>query len=215
MTNPSDPWSNPYGQPGQPAEQGQPQYGPPQDPPGYGPQPPRQSGPTGYGQPQYGQPPYGQYGPPMPPAQFGPADTNRRPGAATAAAVLSYVQAGFLIITGIFLLAGAGMASDFGDAFSTDTGSVTAELVIDGLINLALGAGFITGAVWLTMRRGRNLLLATCVATFVDCVYWLIRTEDSGKALVLFFVVLPAIAVGLIFTGAVTGWLQRTASVRQ
>jgi hypothetical protein len=240
MTSPNDPWSNPHGQPGQPPEQGQPQYGPSQDPPGYGPPSPGQGGygPPQYGQPQYGQPKnppgygspppgqggygppqysqqqYGQYGPPMPPARFGPADPNRRPGAATAASVLSYVQAGFLILAGIILLAGAGAASDIGDAFNADTGSVTGELVIDGLVSLALGAGFIIGAVMLTMRRGRTLLLVTCVANLVDSVYWLIRAEDSGKALVLFFVVLPAITLGLMFTAAVTGWL-RGAPARQ
>src|SRR5262249_57775862 len=97
----------------------QPVYGQPRGRPGSGRGSAERSGQAGYGQPQYG-----QYGPPMPPAQFGPANTDRRPGTATAASVLSYVQAGFLIISGIILLAGAGAASDFGNAFNSDTGSV-------------------------------------------------------------------------------------------
>jgi hypothetical protein len=83
MTNPNDPWSNPYGQPGQPGQpgqqgpQGQPQYTQPL----YG-GPESQHGgqqhgqPPQYGQPQYGQPQYGppQYGdqPYGGPPQYGP-----------------------------------------------------------------------------------------------------------------------------------------------
>jgi hypothetical protein len=74
MTTPNEPWSNPYGQPGQQGGQGQPQYtqplygdqppGQPQGQPPYGGQP--------QGQPQYGQPPYGQqYGGPQGQPQYG------------------------------------------------------------------------------------------------------------------------------------------------
>ena len=213
MTNPNDPWSNPYGQPGQPVDQGQSQYTQPQ-PPGYGPPP---SGQPGYAQPQpgYAQPQYGQYGAPMPPAQFGPADARSgRPGTATAASVLSYIQAGFLIIAGIVLFSGAGLSSDVGNASGVDTGSATSLLGFLGVLDLALSAGLITGAVMLTSGRTRMILALTCAANLAVSLYYLTRDSNTLKGMVLVYDVLPVIALGLMFGGAVTRWLQAAPARR-
>jgi hypothetical protein len=231
MSNPNEPWSNPYGQPGQ-----QPQAGNPQQYPGYGQQQPTgypssPGQPTGYpsspGQPtgypsspgqypaQQGQYPAQQgptsnpYGQPYPQGQFGQypmVNPNRRPGGATAAAVLSYIQAGVLLIIGIILLAGAKTFDDFGG-----DGSTTAELAVDGVVNIALGGLFIAGAVMLTSGRTRNVLMLACVANLIDSIYWVARAESGGKALVLFFVVLPIISLALILNSSVTNWLQAKA----
>jgi len=217
MSNPNEPWSNPYGQPGQ-GDPGQ-QYGQqpanPQQYPGYG-QP--QQPPAGYPAPgqqpgQYpaqGGYPSNPYGQPYPPGQFGQypmVNPARRPGGATAAAVLSYIQAGVLLIIGIILLAGAKTFDDFGG-----DGATTAELALDGIINLALGGLFIAGAVMLTSGRSRNVLLIACLANLADAIYWVARAVSGGKALVLFFIVLPIIALALILNSAVTNWLRVKAS---
>src|SRR4051794_35014441 len=119
MSNPNEPWSNPYGQPGagdqgQYGQQpGQPEYG--QQPGQYGQPPPGQpqSGQPQPGQPQYGAPsnPYGQpgqpqygapsnpYGQPYPQTAYNTVPTSGgRPGTVIAASVLGYVQAGLLLI---------------------------------------------------------------------------------------------------------------------
>src|SRR5882724_6020739 len=128
MSNPNEPWSNPYGQPGQP------------DPGQYGQQPPAANPQySGYPQPQqpgqyppaqggYPSNPYGQPYPQTPGYNtFGAPDPNRRPGGVIAAAVLSYVQAGFLLLTGIILLATAKTFDDLGA-----NGSGVAEVTLDG-----------------------------------------------------------------------------------
>jgi hypothetical protein len=197
MSNPNEPWSNPYGQPGQQPGNPSQQY------PAYGQQPP-----TGYpsspGQPQgYASNPYGQ---PYPQGQFGQypmTNPNRRPGGATASAVLAYVQAGIILIIGIILLAGAKTFDDFGG-----DGSATAELAVDGVVNLVLGALLIAGAVMLTAGKSRNVMILACVGNLVDAVYWVIRAESGGKALVLFFVVLPIISLALIMNNSVANWLR-------
>jgi hypothetical protein len=240
MSNPNEPWSNPYGQPGQndPGQYGQP---PAQQPPAGNPQYPSYgqpgqqypSSPGGYpaqpqagypaqpqagypaqpqagypAQPQAGYPsnPYGQAYPQTPYNTFAAPNPASRPGGVIASAVLSYIQGGILLIVGIFLLATAKTFNDFGG----DSGGV-AEVAFDGIVDLVLGAAFITGAIMFTSGRNRTILAAACVLTFADAVYWVIRAVSGGKALVLLFVVLPAIALALMFNSGVTNWLRYKA----
>jgi hypothetical protein len=192
--------ANPYGtqygpapqQPyGQPQPYGQ-QYGQP-----YAPQ-------QAYGQPQpyapqqaYGQPqPYG----PTPPAYnaygYPPQQIDARPGSVTGASVLAYVLAGLLLLAGALLLFGASTVDSFGNAFNTDTTSVTAELAFDGFADLVAAGLLIAGGVSLSGRnvRGRTMLLVGAAITLIECVYWLVRTSaDSG--VFVFVLVLGALAV--------------------
>jgi hypothetical protein len=214
MTNPNEQWSNPYGQPGAGGQGGQPGYGQPQQgqPAGqaaYG-QPP--AGQQQYGAPSnpYGQPAYPQggapgnpYSQPYPQTPYNTVPTSGgRPGMVIAASVLAYVQAGLLLIGAIVLFA----VSDSADII-LDTGEIT----LDGIVNLILIAGFIVGGVMITSGRNRTMLVIASVANLADSVYWVVRAEDSGKALVLVYVVLPIIALGLILNSAVATWLRSRA----
>ncbi|MBA2552856.1 MAG: hypothetical protein WKF47_15445 [Geodermatophilaceae bacterium] len=157
-------------------------------PPQYGGYPPAAYG-APYGQPGY-PPPYG--GP------LGP----QRPGAALAAAVLSYVQAGLVLICSFFVLA---------------AGTDIVELLLIGIVQLISVGLLIFGAVQLTSGTGRTMAVIGNGVQLALVVYYLIRissldgldTADFDGAVVipLFFAVMPAVALGLAFSSAVSKFI--------
>lgn len=181
--------ANPYGNQYGPAPQqpyGQQPYGPPQS---YGPTPPA----------------YNAYGYPAP-------QVDARPGTVLGASVLAYVLAGLLILSGALLLFGASTVDSLGDAFNSDTSSVTAELALDGLADLLAGGLLIAGGVSLSGRhlRGRTMLVVGTTITLIECVYWLARTSADGGVFV-FVVVFGALAVislVLAVSGTASQWLR-------
>lgn len=136
-------------------------------------------------------PPPGRPGAPgpylNPYAPLGP----RRPGLATAAAVLAFVAAGLLIVAGLMLFAGGSVAHLFDDT------AKTAELIICGLINLAAGGVLIAAGVGVLGGRlvAFRWYLGGTLVVVVMAIYWLARYGLSP----LFWAV---IFLGLVLTGA-------------
>lgn len=183
-----------YGQGQYPQGQyGQGQYGAQQQP--YTP-PPQYGGypPPAYGQPSYGAPQYG--------APYGMPTGPQRPGAALAAAVLAYIQAGLVLICSFVVLA---------------AGAAAAEPLVIGIIQLVSVGLLVFGGVQLTGGSGRMLMVIANAVQLVLVIYYLIRFApvsdvldlDGGGLFVipLIFGVMPAIALGLTFTAAVTRFL--------
>lgn len=160
-------------------------------PPPYGGYPPAgQYGQPGYPAPQYGAP-YG--GPPGP----------QRPGAALAAAVLSYIQAGVVLICSFFVLA---------------AGTAVTELLLIGIVQLISVGLLIFGAVQITSGSGRMMLFIGNGLQLALVLYYLIRISnvgddlegfgDEGAVVIpLFFAVVPAVALGLALNSAVTRFI--------
>jgi hypothetical protein len=186
------PVQQPYGYP-YPPPPGYPGY-----PPGYALQHP------GYPSPY--PPGYGYQYLPYPPRGSG------RPGMVLAAAVLGYVVAGFLIIAGIGLLAGATLVHDLGSNGGFDTRDATAELTFDGIVNFVAGGLLISGGVLLAGRRvtGRVLFLTAVAIDIGAAIYWLSRA-GSGDGGIVFYALLfnvPAIiAACFVLTPSVRRWL--------
>jgi hypothetical protein len=156
----------------------------------------------------YGGPaPYPGY-PPYPPPEL---RRDTRPGQALASAVLAFVLGGLLILAGILLMFGASLADSVGDAVGEDAGAITAELVLDGLINLAAAGLLIAGGVSLTgaSRIGRPLLAWGAGITLAASIYWLIRASGAAGTIVyvVAFDALAIIAIALMAGPAVGGWL--------
>jgi hypothetical protein len=170
------------------------------------PYPGQPAGPYGGPAPYSGYPGYPGYPPPPPMAK---RDT--RPGQAMASAVLAYVLGGLLILAGILLMFGASLADSVGDAIGEDTGAITTELVIDGLVNLAAAGLLIAGGVSLTTasRSGRSLLGWGAGITLAASIYWLIRASGAAGTVVyvVAFDALAIIAIALMAGPAVSGWL--------
>lgn len=160
--------TQPYGQqPGggypQTPGQGQPAQGYPQSPP-YG-QPAQgypQSPPYGYPQPAYGTMPTA-------PPGYGQAPGGARPGVATAAAVLAFVQAGITMLAGIMQLVSAANGNG-GQAGNPPT----AVMVIVAIATITGGGLLIAGAVQLMGGRSRTMIVAGCAIELALCVYWII-----------------------------------------
>ena len=199
-----------YQQPQYPAQQyaSQPQqYAQPQQYPtaGYAPGAPPPGYPAGYGTAGY--PPAG-YGPagyqlvPVYPVQQRPA----RPGAATAASVLAYVQSGFVLIGGVSMFSGS---------TGLDTlrrgNSLSSELTVMALITVLAGGLLIAGATT-TLNRKPGLLLLGSGLSIAISLYFAIRLMDTvlGFALWLpiLFAVLPIIAIALACTRDVRAWAR-------
>jgi len=174
---------------------------PPPAAPGY---PPPGAYPAGYP----GYPPPSPYG--YPPA-FPPPIGTGRPGTVIAAGALAYVNAGLLILAGALLVFGASAMNDFDNEFGSDHSSMTAELVIDGLLNFKAAGLLIAGGVSLAGRKlvGRTLLSVGGGLVIAEALYWLIRAHEGGAVVwAVIYAGLAIIAIAFAWTAAVTNWLR-------
>ena len=195
---------------------GQPYYGQ-QPPPGYQPgyqQPGYQqpgSPPTGY----YPQPGY-PYGPPAYgyPQIYQPAGA-QRPGTATTASVLAFVNGGLLIAAALLLFAGASVISDLGSATQTDTTFTTTEFRLDALINLLAAGLLIAGGVALAGRKstGRTMIAVGSVIVVAAAIYWMTRFDAFSTTVFygLLFAALSVLSIAMAFTGSTKAWLHGKA----
>lgn len=215
--------TQPYGQ--QPGNYGQEPGGYPQQPGGYPQSPPAgfpqpggypqqqggypQSPPAGFPQaPSYAQ---GAGGLPVAPTDYGEVGSSIRPGSATAAAVLAFVQGGITAITTIIGIAGiSNNASDVGLAW---------------LLLLAQVAGvilLIVGGVQLMQGKSRVLLLVGCGLELAICLFYIavfsliptfgVSDVEAGKTVLIlaavFFAVMPTISLIMGAGSATSQWMR-------
>ena len=181
------------------SQSGYPQRGYPQ--PGYlqggYPQP-------GYPQPGHpaGYPPEGYQLVPMYPVQRPAA----KPGGATAAAVLAYVQSGFVLIGGVVMFFGSAGLDSFGR-----NGSLSSELTVIGIVALLAGGLLIAGATTLLNRKPALLLLGNALSIAIS-LYFVIRLIDFVDGIALWvpilYAVLPVISTALACTRDVRAWAR-------
>jgi hypothetical protein len=176
--------------------------------PSYGGQYPPQQPMPGYPAPHYPgyPPPPGYPGAGYPMGGFGP----QRPGPAMAAAVLAYVAAGLLIAGGILLFIGASVVNDFSTLTDNGHSLLTAELVLDGILNLIAGGLLIAGAVSFTggANNGRILLSVGSGIVIALSIYWIARTSGSATVWALIFAALVIVALSMAWTGTSSAWLR-------
>jgi len=194
-----------------PPEPDQPVYSPPPAtaPPLHEPQQPTAyPSVSGYGYPPPpGYPAYPTY---TPIPNYGHAFA--RPGLVTTSAVFCYVLGGLLVLAAIVLFVGAS-ASDELSAAGFDTSSATAELVFDGVLDLAAAGLLIAGGVVMSGRRavGRTLVLVGVGITAAESLYWLIRTDNSDQVSFVFyalvFAALAVLAGAFAATPTTRNWL--------
>jgi hypothetical protein len=207
MTQPYGQQPGGYPQGGYPQTpgQGQPAQGYPQSPP-YG------QHVQGYPQsPPYGYPAYGNM--PVAPPEYTQGPTGR-PGVATAAAVLAFVQAGITAISGIWQLFAMIAVMEIDQT----TGLVGLIVAVGILVGSAL---LITGGVQLIGGRSRALMIVGCALELVICVYYIISASlfasdideldvvrNVGIAFAIFFAIMPTISLVLSLGGTTTQFLQ-------
>jgi hypothetical protein len=141
-----------------------------------------------------------------------------RPGSATAAAVLAFVQAGITVIPGVLQLIGA-----FGANVDS---SVMAETLAVAIVTL-VGVGLlITGGVQLMGGKTRNILIIGAATELAICLYYIIKALaiDSGDlegvsdainmakgvivGFAIFFAIMPTISLVMSVGGTTTQFLQ-------
>jgi hypothetical protein len=168
-------------------------YVPPEGPPEGDPQYPYYPPNYGYG--------YGYYAYPQP---------EQRPSSVTTAAVLAFIVGGLLLLAGIVLFSGASLVSSLDDV--EGTGSFTAELALDGFLDL-LAAGLLIGGGTLLMGRqayGRALYGVGAAIVVVESVYWMVRWTGDTRPFVLYALLFGALAVigtWLAWTRTASTWL--------
>ena len=168
---------------------------PPQQPPSWGPP---------YEGTQYEGTPYEGY----------PGVPQQRPAGVLAAAVLSWIAAGLLLLGAGLLFFGAAFLHEIDTATAAPDAYVV-EFTVDAFLDLvaagllvAGGVGLMNGALY-----GRSLLSAGAAIVVVEAVYWLIRwTTRSGGTVVgyaVLFASLVMAAATFAWSRPVTNWLSR------
>jgi hypothetical protein len=194
--------------------------GPPASAPPYPPSPSGYPGPSTYGYPGYaadhpmgGYPP--GYGPPPYSIYSDMSRRTGRPGQVMGTAVLSYVQAGLLALTGVILLSGSAAVSDA----STNDGTTFgwgSQYALAGFGDLVAAGLLIAGGVLFAggRRLGRTLVSIGLAICLIEAALWLATLSDGGGVVipwVIFFIVLPIIGSSLSFSAPVRDWLNRTS----
>lgn len=189
--------TQPYGQQPDPSG-GYPQQG--GTPPGGYPQ--QGTPPGGYPQaPGYQQTPGGL---PSAPPDYGQSGPIVRPGGVTAAAVLTFVQAGLTIISaGAFLIALAALESA-SDTYGLSLGDSTGEFWAASLLGLVAGGLLIAGGVKALAGSSGQLFTISIALQLVLSVYWMIRlvSQDGSPLWPILMAVMPVIAISLWYSGA-------------
>ena len=98
-----------------------------------------------------------------------------------ASAVLAFIDAGLLILSGALLLFGASVAASIADSLGDSSSSYTAEFAFDGVLDLVAGGLLIAGGVNLLGGRliGRTLLTVGGAIVLVEGIYWPARFDAS------------------------------------
>ncbi len=210
-----DPYAPPTGnQPGHP-QPGYPQSGYAQS--GYAQSGYAQSGypQSGYAQPGYPQQPAYPAGYQLVPMYQVPRRP-ARPGAAVAAAVLAYVQSGFVLIGGISLFSGASELGYNTERAFTGGSRISSELTVVAIITILAGGLLIAGATTV-LNRKPVLLTIGCALSLAISVYFVIRLVDFvggiGLWVPIFFAILPIISIALTKGSEVRAWVRARAAV--
>jgi hypothetical protein len=203
-----------------------------EQPSGYTPPPPTAPPPAPPQQPGHPYPPYGSYPPSYPPSSppayspvYGPYPGHyqpwahpllpppaprgpRRPGVATAAAVLAFIVAGLLLLAGIDLVFNASVIHSIGVQGGFDLSDATAELGFDAVVDVVAGALLLAGGLMLLGRRtqARTLLFLGVALDLGAAIYWLARTHVADG-----WIIFLAALFGTL--GLVTGSLAVPPSV--
>lgn len=210
---------------------GPPRTGPPPQqpygaPPPWGQQPYQQpyGAPPPWGQPAWGPPPYG-------PPPWGPP-RERMPGQVVAPAVLAFVQAVVVLIASLYVWFFASVAdiasSGRPGVYTSETArSLATEGTVLAVVQLASVVLLVAGGVLALNRRtpaAYRLLAGALVVQVVIALYWAGRLldvlgtlgdgdgEGSLAAFSLFFLVLPAVALGLLLSGVARRWFTAPPS---
>ncbi len=226
----SDPWSDPtkpvepYPGPPQTAPP-QPAYGqPPYGQPPYGQQ--QAWGPPQWGQPQWGQPQWG----PGPYNAWGRPPVPRTPAQVITAAVLAFVQSVVVLIASLYVWFFASIAdiasSGRPDVYTSETARrLATEGTVLAVVQLFSVALLVVGGILALNRRtptAYRLLAGAHVVQVVLALYWAGRLldvlgdlpgaegEGSLAAFSLFFLVGPAVSLGLLLSGAARRWFTAT-----
>jgi hypothetical protein len=226
-----DPWADPS----TPTQEGPPYAGPPptapQYPPPHGYGPPQPYGVQPYGVPAYGVAPYGvgPYGGWAPGVPWGPSRPSR-PGQVVGAAVLTFVQAAFVLIASLYLWFFASLAdlatTGVDGAYSSATvRGLAAEGTALALVQTLSAVALVAGGILALNRRTRaafRWLVAVHAAQVLLAGYWAVRLlmlfddvpgdDPTGVFLTftLFFAAGPVVALGLALSGAGRRWFDGT-----
>lgn len=165
---------------------------------------------------------YSGYGYPPPGYSIYPTPGGRnagRPGQVAGAAILSYIEAGLLILTGLILFSGSSAVSSWSnDSHTSDRGWGT-QFAVAGFGDLIAAALLIGGAVAFSGGRpsGRTLMSAGLGVCVAEAIFWLAKLSNDNAAIlpwVAFFLAMPVIATAMSYSSGVRDWLTFSSGHR-
>jgi len=213
-----NPGSSPWADPATQTQPGSPYLGPPPTAPPHG-YAPQYAAPAPYGYPGYGYP--GPWGP-VPPR--GP----RRPGPVITSAVLSFVQAGVVLIASLYVWFFASvidvLAEDNPAVFgSSRMESLATEVTVLAIVQLVSVVLLIVAGIRVLSSRTRAAWLLAVAAHGVQivlAVYWAVRlvtlvneapgADSTGAlaAVAMLFAAAPVVGLGLVLGGSGRRWFE-------
>ena len=125
------------------------------------------------------------------------------PGGVTAAAVLSYIQGGLLLIGAIAILAVGSIAGEAG------LGQLQTIISLFGVGDLVLLALFIIAGVFVQTGRGRVLLFVAAGLNTAAGIFWIYAYIKGDASLIwvpLLYIAMPIIGVITASVGGVAQW---------
>ncbi|MDQ3576073.1 MAG: hypothetical protein M3443_00380 [Actinomycetota bacterium] len=149
-----------------------------------------------------------------------------RPGAATASAVLMFIQAAVVLFSTFYVLFFASLAGSASAAGVSEADSYETEFTIIGILQLVSVGLLIFGGVQLLSgnRNGRVLTIVACGVQLAFVVYWMIRIgslpDFNVDGSTFFFVVpliyavLPLVALPLALGRPVSDYITAKQAAR-
>jgi len=146
-----------------------------------------------------------------------------RPGAATASAVLMFIQGGIVLFSTLYVLFFASLAGSVSAAGLSEADSYETEFTIIGILQLVSVGLLIFAGIQLLGGSGRTLAIVACGLQLAFVVYWMIRIGslpefggDSGGfffVVPLFYAVLPVVALPLAMGKPVADYITAKRGV--
>jgi hypothetical protein len=123
------------------------------------------------------------------------------------------VAGGLLIAAGLLLFVGASLVTSLDAVNSGGHTLLTAELVVDGVLNLVAAGLLIAGAAMFTSGapNGRIMLSVGAGIVIALSVYWVARTAGAAIVWALIFAALVIVSLALAWTRVATQWLAGVA----
>jgi hypothetical protein len=128
------------------------------------------------------------------------------------ASVLAFVLGSLVLLDAFLLLMGTSIVHGIEQSLD-EASALPASWVVNGLLDLVVGAALITGGLLLGNRRpsGRATLAVANVIAVVLSIYWTSTSSGSALPLTVLHAALALVGLAMAFSTSASAWLRDNA----